>query len=536
MPDNDVTSNMTSQLVAATQVILANGWATEAKIASARAQLAISPAPLPTAGRSRLSQFLVDQKVVSREQAQDLDSLMRNQAHMSGFQLLKKIGSGGMGVVFLAKHLASGKICALKTLNTRLADEGDFVSRFHREAQALTGITHPNIACVLESGESEGHCYLAMEYIEGPSVMTMLRDYKALPELYALRLVKQVSEGLAHVYTSSGLIHRDIKPENILVVRSRAGADLFPEEDVAKLIDFGLVKSMDEKDERLTQTGMTIGTPLYMSPEQVRGEPLDCRSDIYGLGATLYHLLTGSTPFTGTSPGAIMSAHLTEPIPDPSLKVPSLSADTKRIVATAMAKDINSRFLTHEALINACNTVIQSLSGKADGAPRLLRKPMVLKNTVAIKKTELANKKSEEAQPTPETSASPSVSNGAHHDRVSSRIIAKHRRLQGEAAPDVDAKHETSVTRSVPRTVQTRSITAMPTSAGTADRGTSGQPLVRNDSLPTAVPAAPVAQAQADQLRSAAIDAQGRHGMGIVPWIVLGVALLALAGYMVFIK
>jgi serine/threonine-protein kinase len=370
-------------LESAQAVILANGWSNETQIAKAKTALMRSPEPAATAGRSRLAQFLLEQKILTREQALDLDSIVVNQKNLPNFQLLKKLGSGGMGVVYLAKHIASGRTCALKTINARLADDGDFVNRFHRETEALSAVRHDHIAEVIETGEREGHFYLAMEFIDGPSLMALLKDYHALPELYSLRIVRQIADGLGYVYTAAGLIHRDLKPENVLIVRSRNSHDLFPEDDVAKLIDFGLVKSMDDKDERLTQTGMTIGTPLYMSPEQVRGEALDCRSDIYGLGATLYHLVTGTTPYNGSSPGTIMSAHLTQPIPDPSAKVPSLNPLTRSLIMTAMAKDVGDRFLNYDGLIKTLDKAIGALAGQTAGAPKLLLKPLVLKGAAA---------------------------------------------------------------------------------------------------------------------------------------------------------
>ena len=283
-----------------------------------------------------------------------------------------------MGTVFLAEHLGSNRMVALKTMNARLEDDKDFIGRFHREAKALGTVKHANIAEIIESGENKGHCWLAMEFIDGPSLMNLLKDYRVLPEAYALRICRQVAEGLGHVWNSAHLVHRDLKPENILVIRNRAaGGDLFPADDQAKLIDFGLVKGED-KDDRLTQTGMTIGTPLYMSPEQVRGDKLDCRSDVYGLGATLYHLLTGFTPFTGTSPGSIMSAHLTEPVPDPGNRVPSLSKATRELVLTSMAKDVKDRFLSFEGMVKAIEAALVECGQKSGGTLRLLRKPLVL--------------------------------------------------------------------------------------------------------------------------------------------------------------
>ncbi len=433
----NTTTSFSEQLALACEVVRTNGWCDKDRLERIRSQSSSAPDLLPTAGRSRVAQFLVEQRAVTREQAQDLDAIIRTQPSFPGFKLMRKLGSGGMGIVFLATHIASDRQCALKTLNKRLAMEEDFVSRFHRESKALIGIKHPNIAEIIDSGESDGNCYLAMEFIDGPSVMALLRDFKVLPEVYALRIVRQVADGLAHVYEKAKLVHRDIKPENILMVRGASlNGELFGDDDQAKLIDFGLVKSTGEDDQRLTQTGMTIGTPLYMSPEQVRGEALDCRSDVYGLGATLYHLVTGVTPFTGTSPGAIMSAHLTEPVPDPALRVPSLSAETKKILATAMAKDPNKRYLIHEALSNACHDAIELISGKSDGALQFLRKPLVLNKSTPVPRKVEASRADEDPKRA-----------GGDSDRengISSRIVAKHRELKEGGArkdPETHATH-----------------------------------------------------------------------------------------------
>ena len=376
-----LSGSLASQLEVAIPVLEANKWVSQPQLANIRVRIANSANPVPTAGRSVLAQFLLDNRLLPRDQVADLDTIIRAQVTLPQFNLVKKIGAGGMGTVFLARHLSSNRMVALKTINARLADDKDFVERFHREARALEKVGNEFIAEIIDCGESGNTCWLAMEYIDGPSLMNLLKEHRVLPERYALHLIKQVAEGLNHVWQKAGLVHRDIKPENILVRRSRSGDELFPLSDVAKLIDFGLVKSNND-DDRLTQTGMTIGTPLYMSPEQVRGEQLDCRSDIYGLGSTLYHLITGVTPFTGSSPGAIMSAHLTEAIPDPADRVPSLSKATRQLVMTAMAKGIEQRYLTFEGFIQACDAALNGSEHKSSTMPRLLRKPMVLKNPV----------------------------------------------------------------------------------------------------------------------------------------------------------
>ncbi|MBA3707295.1 MAG: serine/threonine protein kinase [Planctomycetes bacterium] len=520
--------SIATQLDAMSPTIIASGWSSQSHIDRARISLMSYPAPVPAAGRSRLSQFLVDAKVLTREQAGELDTLAATQQNLPHFRILKKVGSGGMGIVYLATHTATGRECALKTLNVRLADDGDFVSRFQRETHALAGIKHANVAEVIESGECSGHFYLAMEYIDGPSLMTLLRDYKALPELYALRIARQVAEGLAHVYAQSGLIHRDIKPENVLILRSHSSGGMFPEDDVAKLIDFGLAKSTNEKDERLTQTGMTIGTPLYMSPEQVRGETLDCRSDIYGLGATLYHLLTGVTPFTGSSPGTIMSAHLTEPIPDPSQKVPSLNPLTRDLIGMAMAKDVDKRFLTYEALINACSEAITALAVSSHSAPQFLRKPLVLKTGVKKPLTD--------RHPTPDedrSAESEPLNDDLKRDAISTRIRAKHRDLRDSAQATIPTpdRSETTVTRSASKVYEPAPVSA-PANAPMLRAVTEQLPIKRKHLSP--LPVLPPMQTPSSMV----LDDEARRavGTGVIPWALLGLSLAALAVYLIFLR
>jgi len=531
MPPPVTSLSAASQLDLAVPVLTANGWLNAAQLDHLREQISTRPPPQPTGGRGALSQLLLDLRLLTHEQCMELDTILRQQALLPDFQLLRKLGAGGMGTVFLAQHRDSGRECALKTINARLAEDGDFVERFHREAKALATVRHAHIAETIASGEHDGHLFLAMEYIDGPSLMSLLKDYRALPEAYALRLIRQVADGLGHVYDTAKLVHRDIKPENILVVRKRAGGALFGADDVAKLIDFGLVKSM-EGNERLTQTGMTIGTPLYMSPEQVRGESLDCRSDIYGLGTTLFHLLTGSTPFTGTSPGAIMSAHLTQPVPDPLTRVPSLHACTRRIAMTAMAKEPADRYTTYAGLIAAIDAGLTELGEQKNSTLKLLRKPMILpKSAIKPVATPPKDERSPvdlakslaptEARPVPQAQAQPVTS------EVTSRIMRKHANLK--AAKD-SKQGRTAMPASAPATV--------PAALNPAQALVEAQQ--RRLALPAATAAPPVVTspsaplAAQPQPSSAAFDHEASHatGSGLLPWIVLGIAVLALAGYL----
>ena len=343
-------------------VLVANGWADAEDVTEARETLG------DEADDAAIVQHLVEQGRMTGTQASDLEQIRAHQSHLPNFQLLRKIGSGGMGVVYFARHLATRRTCALKTINARLAEDQDTVNRFRREAETLSAISHVNVAEVVDVGEINGHVYLAMQYIEGPNLGALLKDHGRIPERYALKIMRQVVDGLSYVYSACGLIHRDIKPENVLMQRSTGNAAVtFPDDDVAKLIDFGLVKSMDDRHLNLTQTGMTIGTPLYMSPEQVRGDPLDCRSDFYGIAATLYHLVAGTPPYGGMSPGAIMSAHLTKPIPDPKEKAPGIHALTRTMIMTGMAKEFGERYRHYSDLIAALDKAIAAVAER-DGA------------------------------------------------------------------------------------------------------------------------------------------------------------------------
>ena len=360
------------------ELVLQNGWAARSHLNTARNDLIAQGKQGLFKDPRALGCYLVEHGVITSAQMTDLDAIIKQQLNFPDYQLTKKLGAGGMGTVFLARHTESHQVLAIKTIITRLKEDPDFIGRFHRESKVLAGLNHPHIAKVLNSGNSGDTCYMTMEYVQGPSLAKLLKDHQVLPEHYVLRIIKQVAEGLSYVYQAAQLVHRDIKPENILISRNPLATEDFPADDEAKLIDFGLVKPVHD-DEHLTQTGMTIGTPLYMSPEQIRGESIDCRSDIYGLGSTMYHLLTGTTPFIGTSPGAIMSAHLTQPVPDPTQRVPGLHHLTKELVMMAMAKRSAQRFLSFEALLKAIGHAMEELGERNGSGPKLLRKPLVLK-------------------------------------------------------------------------------------------------------------------------------------------------------------
>ncbi len=208
-----------------------------------------------------------------------------------GYQVISKIGKGSMGVVYKAKQMSVDRIVAIKILLDPLAQNKEFIKRFEREAKIAARLSHNNIVNAIDAGEVDGHYFFVMEYVEGPTIKDYLDKHKTFDEKEALRIVLAVAEALKHAH-SRGLIHRDIKPENIILTR-----------DAVKLADLGLARITDDEKWGLSEAGMAIGTPYYISPEQVRGQTnIDIRADIYSLGATLYHMVTGRVPYGGDSP------------------------------------------------------------------------------------------------------------------------------------------------------------------------------------------------------------------------------------------
>jgi serine/threonine protein kinase len=259
---------------------------------------------------------------------------------IKGYELLKKLGEGGMGGVFLARQKSTGKHVALKILRGALARDRDYVTRLAREAKLASELDHPNIIRAFETGESSGHHYLAMDYVEGKSLNDVLEIQGVLREKESLEIALQMARALAYAHTM-GIVHRDIKPDNIMITR----------EGTAKLADLGLAKQVDSES-GLTQTGTTMGTPDYMSPEQARGDKdIDIRSDIYSLGATLFRMVTGKPPFEGPSPGVVIAKRLTEVPPSPSEVNPTVSSRCDRLISRMISPHRDDRHQTPQELV-----------------------------------------------------------------------------------------------------------------------------------------------------------------------------------------
>jgi eukaryotic-like serine/threonine-protein kinase len=256
------------------------------------------------------------------------------------YHILKRLGEGGMGKVYLAEHVKMNRQCAVKVMTGALVNDAESAQRFAREASNASRIIHPNVAAVFDYGESDGIVYLVMEYVEGESLTQLLAREGSLPPHRALDIARQVSEALVAAH-ELGIVHRDLKPDNIIITQSKSGRE------IAKVVDFGIAKALAEgPNDALTRTGLVIGTPEYMSPEQLLGDPVDARSDIYSLGCILYQMLTGRRTFEEPTREQMIKRRLTEKSPHARELVPELPKTLDMIVARMLARTPQDRYGT----------------------------------------------------------------------------------------------------------------------------------------------------------------------------------------------
>ncbi|MBK9035364.1 MAG: serine/threonine protein kinase [Myxococcales bacterium] len=267
------------------------------------------------------------------------------------YSITRKIGQGGMGAVYEATHTLIGKRVAVKVLLDKYARKEQVVARLEQEARLASSIGHEHIIDITDFGLTEdGRTFVVMEFLEGESLAELLNREGPLPEQRIVDIAWQIASALGAAH-AKGIVHRDVKPDNVFLLRRK-------DKDFVKVVDFGISKSMrssdvgDDDSPRLTQTGMVLGTPLYMSPEQARGdEELDARIDIYALGVILYELATGHVPFTGTNYLAIISQVLNDEPKTPRALRPELSDEFENIVLKALAKERSERYQSTDAII-----------------------------------------------------------------------------------------------------------------------------------------------------------------------------------------
>jgi eukaryotic-like serine/threonine-protein kinase len=289
------------------RIVIERNLATSEEVAEALAEL-----QRLDAARSQLTLagVLVQKGIVTERQIQRIKQSVedaRPTQQIPGYKLISKLGSGAMAVVYKARQLNLDRLVAIKVLPKEFTQNPDYVERFYKEGRAAAKLNHANIVGAIDVGEAGGYHYFVMEYVEGHTLYDELAKGKVFSEEEALRIIIQIANALAHAH-EKGLIHRDVKPKNIMITP----------EGVAKLADMGLARVAADAQAAQAEVGRAFGTPYYISPEQIRGElNIDFRADIYGLGATLYHLVTGKVPFEGPTPAAVMHKHLKEPLVPP---------------------------------------------------------------------------------------------------------------------------------------------------------------------------------------------------------------------------
>ncbi|HEU4612534.1 MAG TPA: serine/threonine-protein kinase [Kofleriaceae bacterium] len=279
------------------------------------------------------------------------------------YRVIEVIGRGGMGVVYRVEHLRMGKVAAMKVLHRDLAGDPDVVQRFEREAAAISKLHHPHTVQVFDFGTAGDALYLIMEYVRGVDLAHMIQRDGPMPWARAAPLLAQVCSALQEAH-ELGIVHRDLKPENVLITRTAGGRDY------AKVLDFGLAKlEQRQAPSTMTDRQQIVGTPYFMSPEQIRGDAVDPRSDIYSFGALMFELITGEHVFSGSTAVGVLTKHLTAEPDAPSNRRPKLAIDPRvdQICLKCLAKDPSQRWKSAAQLAEAIEEVYAETVGYTTG-------------------------------------------------------------------------------------------------------------------------------------------------------------------------
>lgn len=325
--------------------IVDNGLATREEIDYCREQQKQSSDP----NQRSIADLLVENQFITVRQAKRIKRSLeeRRGSQIPGYHLIGLLGKGAMAKVYKAKQISLDRYVAVKVLPRKSSENVDFVERFYREGRAAARLSHPNIVQAIDVGQSpDGFHYFAMEYVEGHTLYDIMQpppqgEGRQFSEGEVIDIGIQMGEALKHAHRR-GLVHRDVKPKNILLTSN----------GTAKLTDLGLAREVEDKQAAESEAGKAYGTPYYISPEQIRGEvEIDHRADIYSLGATLYHLVTGRPPFEGETPSAVMHRHLKDELVPPDHLNPDISAGLSEIIELAMHKDKNERYSSMEEMV-----------------------------------------------------------------------------------------------------------------------------------------------------------------------------------------
>ncbi|MDF1702553.1 MAG: serine/threonine-protein kinase [Planctomycetota bacterium] len=349
------------------QRMLEKGLATQAQVDEAT-EISSKLTEMGMQARS-VAEVLCEKGIITSEQLEDLrreERRSEGREQIAGYRLDQKLGEGAMGSVYKARQLSLDRDVAIKVLAPHLSEDDSYVKRFVTEAKAVARLNHTNIISGIDVGEAGGVKYLVMEYADGQTVASLLTRGGSMDEERVLGIGLMMARALDHAHRNN-LVHRDVKPDNIILTK----------DGVAKLCDLGLAKMETHEGDEPAR----MGTAAYISPEQARGEhDLTERADLYSLGCTLFHMLTGREPFEGADASAVLAMHLTEPAPSVRTFDGSVSERTDLLVQTLMAKDASDRIGSAKELIGILEDAVKELKaarGKAApvGAPAARSKP-----------------------------------------------------------------------------------------------------------------------------------------------------------------
>lgn len=348
-------SGMTSYDTILGRIVVEQRLCTEGEVRKCVEQIKARAATDPVT----LEQILLDNQFVTPSQVARIRNLIRESKDVSsqipGYKILGKLGSGAMAVVYKAQQLSLDRTVAIKVLPKKFVEKSDYVERFYKEGRIAAKMNHNNIVQAIDVGEVGGLYYFVMEFVEGKTLYDDLSKGKIFSEQEAISVTLQVARALEHAHLL-GLVHRDVKPKNIMINR----------DNVVKLADMGLARETSDIKAAKHEEGKAFGTPYYIAPEQIRGlVDIDGRADIYALGATLFHMVTGRVPFEAGTPSEVMKKHLKEPLVPPDHINTSLTAGISEVIEVMMAKNRDERYQTMD-------TVIEDLESVKDGRPPLM--------------------------------------------------------------------------------------------------------------------------------------------------------------------
>jgi serine/threonine-protein kinase len=346
------------------KIVVASGLVTEDELEQCRVQIGEED------GDRTLSDLLIEHSLLTDRQMsrlrKEFDARKSGQK-IQGYKIKKKLGAGAMATVFLAEQLSLHRLVAIKVLPTKFSRDKNFIDRFYKEGRAAARLNHPNIVQAYDVGHSGEHHYFVMEYVEGDTVYERIQQLSRIPEEDAIDILIQSAGALHHAH-QMGFVHRDIKPKNLMLTSSGQ----------VKVADLGLARNLADSEAAEAEKGRAYGTPFYISPEQIRGElDIGPPADIYGLGATAYHMVTGHVPFSGKNPSDVMRQHLKTELKPPDQLNPALSAGFCQVIEMMLAKNRADRY-------RSAADLLEDLQRLSDGRSPAIAKPKLDLASLAV--------------------------------------------------------------------------------------------------------------------------------------------------------